>query len=492
MNKEDNKKKQQKQEQPQKEKPEKKEEQKVNNDETQTKKKKKNNNNANNKNQVNDDLAFLESLIKSKQEEENKQRQEKKNKPISEEEEKNDAPYGKLGPAYKEGMELNKSRFQDNSVLRLLGDWKEGETKQTQPPTVRVDEQFPNHEYPVGEIQYYQKDQAFRTSSAELKEKDKLMDHQIECLRKAAECHRQVRKYCQQLIRPGKKLIDICESIEEMNRFLVREKGLDAGIAFPTGCSLNHVAAHYTPNNGDFTTIEYDDVCKIDFGTQVEGRIIDCAFTVAFNPKYDKLLEAVKEATNTGIKEAGIDVRIPDVGAAIQEVMESYEVEIEGKTYPVKAIRNLNGHSIEAYQIHAGKSVPCIRTGPNVKMEEGEQYAIETFGVINGKASIFEDGECSHYMKDFNKEMVPLRQPKAKNLLKFIDNNFGTLAFCRRWLDRGGQTGHILSLKQLCDAGIVVPYPPLVDVRGSYVAQYEHTIVLKPSHKEVISRGDDY
>lgn len=83
---------------------------------------------------------------------------------------------------------------------------------------------------------------------------------------------------------------------------------------------------------------------------------------------------------------------------------------------------------------------------------------------------IFEDGECSHYMKEFGKEMVPLRQPKAKSLLKFIDNNFSTLAFCRRWLDRAGQTGHILSLKQLCDAGIVNPYPPLVDVRGSYVA----------------------
>lgn len=60
---------------------------------------------------------------------------------------------------------------------------------------------------------------------------------------------------------------------------------------------------------------------------------------------------------------------------------------------------------------------------------------------------IFEDGECSHYMKDFDKQMVPLRQPKAKNLLKFIDTNFSTLAFCRRWLDRGGQTGHILALK---------------------------------------------
>jgi len=79
------------------------------------------------------------------------------------------------------------------------------------------------------------------------------------------------------------------------------------------------------------------------------GRIIDCAFTHTFNPKYDKLLEAVQEATETGIREAGIDARLCDIGAAIQETMESYEVEIDGKTYQVKAIRNLNGHSIDQY-----------------------------------------------------------------------------------------------------------------------------------------------
>lgn len=33
---------------------------------------------------------------------------------------------------------------------------------------------------------------------------------------------------------------------------------------------------------------------------------------------------------------AGIDVRLCDVGEAIQEVMESYEVEIDGKTYQGK------------------------------------------------------------------------------------------------------------------------------------------------------------
>ena len=79
----------------------------------------------------------------------------------------------------------------------------------------------------------------------------------------------------------------MCERLEECNRRLVKENGLQAGIGFPTGCSINHVAAHYTPNSGDNTVLEYDDVMKIDFGTQIDGRIIDCAWTVAFNPKYD-------------------------------------------------------------------------------------------------------------------------------------------------------------------------------------------------------------
>jgi len=121
---------------------------------------------------------------------------------------------------------------------------------------------------------------------------------------------------------------------------------LEAGIAFPTGCSINHVAAHYTPNPGDNRVLEKDDVCKIDFGTHVKGLLVDCAFTVAFNPIYDNLLEAVKNATNTGIKEAGIDARLNEIGEAIQEVMESYEVEIGNKVYPVKSIKNLCGHSI--------------------------------------------------------------------------------------------------------------------------------------------------
>lgn len=111
---------------------------------------------------------------------------------------------------------------------------------------------------------------------------------------------------------------------------------------------------------------------KIDYGSHIKGLMTDCAFTVAFNPVYDNLLKAVKEATNAGIKAAGIDVRLCDIGEEIQEVMESYEVEIGNKTYPVKAIQNLCGHSMERYKIHAGNSVPIVKGGSETKMIEGE------------------------------------------------------------------------------------------------------------------------
>ena len=47
------------------------------------------------------------------------------------------------------------------------------------------------------------------------------------------------------------------------------------------------MAAHWTPNSGDKTVLQYGDVCKIDFGTHVNGRIIDSAWTVHFDPQAD-------------------------------------------------------------------------------------------------------------------------------------------------------------------------------------------------------------
>jgi methionyl aminopeptidase len=73
---------------------------------------------------------------------------------------------------------------------------------------------------------------------------------------------------------------------------------------------------------------------KVDIGVHVKGRIVDSAFTVSFDPRYEKLLEAVQAATETGVREAGIDVRLGELGGLIQETMESYEVDIGGTAIP--------------------------------------------------------------------------------------------------------------------------------------------------------------
>jgi methionyl aminopeptidase len=73
-----------------------------------------------------------------------------------------------------------------------------------------------------------------------------------------------------------------------------------------------------------------------------------------------------------------------------------------------------------------------------------------------------------------------------------IDKNFGTLAWCRRYLERAGCKQYLMALKNLCDVGLIEPCPPLCDVKGCYTAQFEHTLLLRPTVKEVLSRGDDF
>lgn len=124
-------------------------------------------------------------------------------------------------------------------------------------------------------------------------------------------------------------------------------------------------------------------------------------------------------------------------------------------------------------------------------MEEGEIYAIETFG-STGNGFVREDGECSHYMMEQQPSAVMLKHPKAKPLLNLIKENFSTLAWCRRWIDDLGFDNHLLPLNELVRKEIISEYPPLCDISKSFVAQYEHTVLLKPSGKEIMSAGDDY
>jgi methionyl aminopeptidase len=369
---------------------------------------------------------------------------------------------------------------------------KKSPKSQTEPPRVMVSQLFPNKSYPKGEEVEYKDENNYRTTNEEKRHLDNLNSDFLTDYREAAEIHRQVRQYAQKSIRPGQTLTEIAETIEDGVRALTGHDGLTegdsliGGMGFPCGLSLNHCAAHYTPNAGNKMVLSQEDVMKVDFGVHVNGRIVDSAFTMAFEPKYDNLLQAVKEATNAGVREAGIDARVGELGAVIQETMESFEVEIDGTTYPVKSIRNLSGHTILPFSIHGHKTVPIVKTNDQTKMEEGDVFAIETFG-STGNGFVRDDMETSHYAKRGDAGHVDLRLSSAKTLLSAINKNFGTLPFCRRYLDRIGQDKYLLGLNNLVNSGVVEAYPPLCDKKGSYTAQFEHVSASLPWFLSVIT-----
>lgn len=142
---------------------------------------------------------------------------------------------------------------------------------------------------------------------------------------------------------------------------------------------------------------------------------------------------------------AGVDARIADISAAIQETMESYEVEINGKTRPVKAVRSLCGHDILRYQIHGGKQIPLVKTDNPDRMEEGEVFAIETFGTT-GRGNLRDDAGVFGYGRQQDVSAAHVSLASAKALLKTIDANFSTLPFCRRYLERLGVKSYHLGV----------------------------------------------
>lgn len=150
---------------------------------------------------------------------------------------------------------------------------KSAKVEQSDPPRVGLSKFFPDGNYPEGELQDYKDEwvvpdylrshicltpfnsNVWRTTSEEMRYNERMIMQDPELtynnIRRGAEVHRQVRKYAQRVIKPGMTMTEIVENIENGTRALVEEDGLESGVGFPTGVSLNHCAAHYTPNAGD-------------------------------------------------------------------------------------------------------------------------------------------------------------------------------------------------------------------------------------------------
>lgn len=288
--------------------------------------------------------------------------------------------------------------------------------------------------------------------------------------KKSGIIHKIVNNKIKEKLYDGISALELTEYIEsQIKTYSKYDKNnpLKAGIGFPVGISINDVAAHFTPSLENNPIISGDDVVKIDYGVHINGCISDGAFSWCPSNKYNELINISKEATEVGIKNSGPDAILGSIGKEIQEVIESCEIEIDNKVLQISSIRDLCGHQIKPYIIHAGKAVPNIGLPYFERMLEDEIYAIETFPTT-GNGSTYNDDECNHFMIENN-------FLKAKQIEGIYDERT-TLPFCPRWFNF-----------KIPNNKYITKYPVIKTSDKGIVAQYEKTIFIKNNGIEVIN-----
>jgi len=294
----------------------------------------------------------------------------------------------------------------------------------------------------------------------------------LESFRKAGGIIARLRKDIPGLVSPGKPVLKICEELEAK----IREQ--NGKPAFPVNIGINEVAAHYTSPPGDTLTIPPGSMVKVDFGVHVQGYLADTSVTVIFDPKYEPMVKAADEALQNAIRAFHPGVKMNEIGRIIQTTIERYGY---------RPIRNLTGHSIERYTIHAGKSVPNTSQLLNGnKIQEGEVYAIEPFVTqANAEGTVANLPET--YIHRFFKQKGA-KNEEAKKVLEEIHQQYQTLPFAVRWLEKKfTRQVAVKAVQELARERCVGSYPVLVEETRRPVAQSEHTVLVTREGCQVLT-----
>ncbi len=296
----------------------------------------------------------------------------------------------------------------------------------------------------------------------------------IESYRRAGKIACSVRELAKNKDYRGTTLYEICEQIEKQ----IRENG--GFPAFPVNVSLNEIAAHYTAEPDDQKIVEEGDVLKIDIGVQVDGYIADTAVTISYNNEYHSLVKASENALKEALKVARNRAKSSDIGKAIENSI------IKSGYIPIK---NLSGHSLERYTIHAGKSIPNINSFGSFLLESGQAYAIEPFVTLKEGIGIVYEGKIANIFAIISRK--PTRDKEMDSFLNDIWNRYRSLPFALRWvIDNYDEKNARYMLGNLKKKKNIHAYPTLVEGNKMMVAQSEHTIIPHETFTEVITRCD--
>lgn len=284
----------------------------------------------------------------------------------------------------------------------------------------------------------------------------------LEKLRLSGRILRETREEMRAYVREGMPIIDVCEHAEG----LIRSKG--GKPAFPCNVSVNEIAAHYTSPPNDERRIPEKSVVKVDIGAHVDGYLTDTAVTVCFNAEHKSLADTAERALKAGVDSIQPGMSTSKLGSIIESTI---------KSRGFKPISNLTGHQIGRYIVHTGTSLPNVPQLFSSKIKLGGLYAVEPFVTLPDAAGRVENGTEATIFR-FVKSRS-LKNPYAKELLKYIEGNFRTLPFAERWLqDVVPRENHDEAFRELLSSKALMDYPIFVEASGKTVAQAEHTVLI--------------
>ncbi len=289
---------------------------------------------------------------------------------------------------------------------------------------------------------------------------------EIEKILEAGKIAKEVILFSRGIIKKDTPLLEIAEKIEE--------KIIELGgkPAFPVNLSINEIAAHYTPTSNDETKAE--GLIKIDLGVHIDGWIIDTAFSIDLEDSEEnkRLILASEKALEEGIKKINLEIETKEIGKVIEQTIRKENLQ---------PIINLSGHSIEQYDLHSGIIIPNRDNNSNKKIYQG-LYAIEPF-TTTGKGKVIEGKPSTIYLLEQDKKP---RNNKAREILEFIKEEYKTLPFCLRWLEKkfGGQVrAYLFEMER---EGTIYQFNQLIEISKKPVAQSEKTVLITEKEKIIL------
>jgi methionyl aminopeptidase len=282
----------------------------------------------------------------------------------------------------------------------------------------------------------------------------------LENFEKAKEIHEEVVSFAKPLFKENEKIFDIAEKIED------KIKDLGGKPAFPVNISINEIAAHYTPDINDPTVLKENDLVKIDVGIHVNGWIYDGAFSVFIGEKTHPLIEAAKKAVDEGKKMVKEGVKISEISEVIENSV---------KEFGFNVIRNLTGHRLDKFDLHAKPAIPNVKNNIETKLEKGWIIAIEVFTTTgNGWVKDSRPILIYQYLKD-----KPARMFEARKILEMSKKEFEGLPFAKRWIKNISPIRLDLALNQLLEIEAIKGHPILKEESNALVAQWEESLIVE-------------